>query len=730
MGLPTHPGFGARVGAAVAMALAYYALSRFGLAFIEPSSNVSTLWPASGLALATFVVVGRAWWPWLTAGIFAGSLVAQLTDRDDLVLSFALAATNAAEPLLAATVLLAIAGRDAPFALTMRSIGGLLAAVIAANAVTSAAAAAAFTARAGAEFGTAFAQWWTTAGVGMLALAPLALIFGDRSVRAPGRPWEAMGLLTATTAVTLAVFVQGPDSASILRYAYLVIPVAIIPALRLRAWLVAVNLAIIVTIVSVATANGTGPFVRDDLASGEEIIVAQGFIVVVSICVLLVAAVVRQSRAATAEVAAQHAVATASEHRYRLLADHTADLISVHRLDGPATYVSPSAASVLGTPADEAVGVWAGDICHPEDRPAVQRALEAAAAGRPEPPVTYRMPDDDGWRWLETSLRPVEDRERVVELVASTRDVTRRIEAEHALRDSEERHRLVLTHLPDAMVTVCDGDLRIVSLLGGAAERSGLDPDALVGLRLQDVTPADADTLEPRYRAALAGETCTFEYDGRLTDRRYEVTLVPYRDITGAVTGVVSVSRDITTRHELALQLRHLAEHDALTGLINRRRFDEELARHAATVQRYGETGALLMIDLDRFKEVNDTFGHAAGDDHLVRAARCLRGELRGTDIVARHGGDEFAILLPHADAHEAAETASRLVAAMHADYGGLTGDIPLTVSIGVAAFTGPHAADPAEMLAAADAAMYAAKTGGRDRYVVAERLPDGAQAG
>ena len=709
----------------MAMAAGYYALSRVGLAFVAPASQVATIWPASGLALAAFAIAGRSWWPWLAAGIFVGNLAAQTGTRGDLALEAALAAVNAAEPALAATVLLAVAGRDAPLALTTRNVGALVAAAVGATAAAALLGAAALTLRAGAAFGPAFAHWWLADAVGMLALAPLALIFGDRSVRAPARPRVAVLLLAATCAVTLGVFLQGENSVSVLRYAYLVFPFAILPALRLRAWLVAVNLALIVLIVAVATANQRGPFVRDDLSATDEVIVAQGYIAVLAVCALLVAAVVRQVRATSMDLEAQRATAVANEQRYRLLADHTADMISVHQVDGPATYVSPSALQVIGVPADQAIGGWAGALCHPDDREAVDAAQARAAAGHAAGAITYRMPQAGGaWRWLETSLQPVEDRGRVTEIVASTRDVSARIEAEEALRASEELHRLVLTRLPDAIVTVYDANLRILSLLGGAVAGAGLDPAEYVGRRLQDISSIDMEVLEPEFRAAIAGEERTFEYDSRLTERRFEISLVPSRGTGGTVTGVVAVSRDITARHEVALQLRHLAEHDPLTGLVNRRRFEEELARHASRVRRYGDDGAILLVDLDRFKEINDTLGHAAGDDHLVQAAQRLRATLRDTDVVARLGGDEFAILLPHADAGEAEETARRLVSAMHAP--GETG-VAMTVSVGVAAFSSEPDGDQLAVLAAADRAMYEAKVGGRDRYAVAGRSSNGA---
>jgi diguanylate cyclase (GGDEF)-like protein/PAS domain S-box-containing protein len=708
------------------MALAYFALSKIGLAFLQESSQVASIWPASGLALAAFVVLSRSWWPWLATGIAAANFVAQQLARDDIAMNAALALVNAAEPVLAATVLLAVAGRDRHLQLSLRAIAGLLAAVIGANAVTAALGAAALSAGTGADYGTAFAHWWLADGVGMLALAPLALLAGSGPTEAPAGRAERVLLLTATTIATYLVFSQGSDGVRVLRYAYLVFPFVIIPALRLPSRMIAVNLAIIVAIIAAATASGTGPFVRDDLSSAQETIVAQGFIAVVAILTLLVAAVVRQSREAAAALAAEHAAAIKNEARYRLLADHTADMITVHAPDGPASYVSPSAVEVFGIPAHEAVGVWAADLCHPRDRSAVEQAFARSVAGEERVVVAYRVPRGRGWRWLETTLRPVpgDDGGPAPAVIGSTRDVTVRVETEAALRASEELHRVVLDHLPDAIVTVYDQDLRILAIKGGDLRDRGITPAEIIGRTLAEASPADAAILEPELRIALTGEERTFVAQASGTGRYYEVSLAPYRGASGEVAGVISVSRDVTARHQLDEHLRHLADHDPLTGLPNRRRFDAELGRHTARLQRYGLAGAVLLVDLDNFKSINDTLGHAAGDDYIIRAGKLLRSELRDSDLVARIGGDEFAILLPQADAEQAVDTARRLVAAVQPPPGAIDpGDPRMTFSIGVAAFACEGTPDPEAVMAAADRAMYEAKAAGRNRACVSEGL-------
>ncbi len=180
----------------------------------------------------------------------------------------------------------------------------------------------------------------------------------------------------------------------------------------------------------------------------------------------------------------------------------------------------------------------------------------------------------------------------------------------------------------------------------------------------------------------------------------------------------VRTQRDLRSLLVTASELRHLADHDALTGLPNRRRFEQELARHLAHVRRYGPEGAALVLDLDCFKPVNDTFGHAAGDRLLVRVARVLQERLRATDVLARLGGDEFAILLPRVDGAGAVAVARSLAETVRAE--ALTADARgVTISIGVIAFDERSPSVAEGVLAAADIAMYDAKAAGGDGWAL-----------
>jgi diguanylate cyclase (GGDEF)-like protein/PAS domain S-box-containing protein len=176
--------------------------------------------------------------------------------------------------------------------------------------------------------------------------------------------------------------------------------------------------------------------------------------------------------------------------------------------------------------------------------------------------------------------------------------------------------------------------------------------------------------------------------------------------------------RDVTDDRRREAQLRHLAEHDPLTGLYNRRRFGEELDRVVATVQRYDEPAALLVVDLDHFKTVNDTYGHATGDRLLTTVAGVLTSRLRRTDVLGRLGGDEFGVLLPHTTAAGAARLGQALLQALRDEAHVQVADrcVRAAASIGVSVLSPDGEIDAGRLLAQADIAMYEAKETGRDR--------------
>jgi diguanylate cyclase (GGDEF)-like protein/PAS domain S-box-containing protein len=277
----------------------------------------------------------------------------------------------------------------------------------------------------------------------------------------------------------------------------------------------------------------------------------------------------------------------------------------------------------------------------------------------------------------------------------------------------------IFSHAPVAMA-VADTDGTILRVNAALCALVGRSSEELAGRPLQSLThPDDVGRTRAELRNLVAGaqhfqiEQQYVHASGRTLWVLLAVSLV--RDRQDCPRLVVHV-QDFSEQQELARRMAYLADHDALTGLFTRRRFEEALASHRHAMARYGGRGALLLIDLDRFKAVNDRFGHQAGDDVLKRVASVLRGRVRDTDVLARLGGDEFALILPQADLPQAQVVADNLIRMVRGSSSTIARKkVTVTVSVGVMAFADAAGEDP---VAAADAAMYRAKRAGGDRWM------------
>ncbi len=253
---------------------------------------------------------------------------------------------------------------------------------------------------------------------------------------------------------------------------------------------------------------------------------------------------------------------------------------------------------------------------------------------------------------------------------------------------------------------------------------TGYTREQLLSMRFDSlVHPDDLPEVLAGIRRLMDGELKVFHHDLRYShassDHMWvDLTSAIVRDADGEPLYRIDQLEDATERKRFERQLQHLADHDPLTGLLNRRRFFEELDRELALAHRYGDEGAVLSLDLDHLKYVNDSLGHAQGDELLVRIAQILRDRLRDTDILARLGGDEFAIILPRAEVRQARDVAESLRVSVR---DGVQLEIGqqsrrATLSIGIAPFGTGDGLGAMDLVNEADIAMYDAKESGRDR--------------
>jgi len=283
------------------------------------------------------------------------------------------------------------------------------------------------------------------------------------------------------------------------------------------------------------------------------------------------------------------------------------------------------------------------------------------------------------------------------------------------IQAKEERLRAVVTAAPILLLRT-DASGVFTLLEGKALERLEVSPEGVLGRSVFEVFSGFPGIVAD-FRRALSGQPVRAIAEIRNTI--FEAELCPIRDAAGRVTSVIGVATDITERKRAEDTIRHMAYHDSLTGLPNRELFERTLTEQLAEAARKRERLAVLFVDLDGFKAVNDTVGHAEGDSVLREVAARLAALVRSGDFVARIGGDEFLILLPDVKSLDEALAASgRVLKGLQVAWVAGGHSFHLSASVGVALYP-DHGRDSDSLLRSADRAMYEAKSRGKGRYAL-----------
>ncbi len=363
-------------------------------------------------------------------------------------------------------------------------------------------------------------------------------------------------------------------------------------------------------------------------------------------------------------------------------------------------------------------------LIHPDDAPRVMRAIDAGIA---RPGLRFHeeyrtLGEADGeLRWIEATGKTYFDVDiGVVRMVGTTLDVTARKTLEAELRSGAMRFRTAFDNIPDVVV-IYDRDLRIRYINPATTRTTGLPVEAFIGKREDEIFVADViRPWQPLLHDALhAGRVGRMELEVELAPgpRHLQITCVPLRRPDGEVAEVMGITHDFTERKRAEEQAVRAALHDKLTGLPNRALLFEYSGHVFDSARRGQHEGAVLFIDLDRFKPVNDLHGHQAGDALLVAVAQRIRQCARKGDLAFRIGGDEFLVLLPHLrDRADAARLAQRLNDALARPFTVGRAEVAISASIGISLF--PCDGEDMETLVnAADNAMYLAKEIGRNQW-------------
>lgn len=337
---------------------------------------------------------------------------------------------------------------------------------------------------------------------------------------------------------------------------------------------------------------------------------------------------------------------------------------------------------------------------------------------------------DGSLYWEAHAIVPICDAHgEVTHFVSFQRDISERHEMERALSASERLYRSIHDNVQEAIYVVHvepDGSFRFLGNNPRHRQATGLGPERIGGARPHDVLPQEvADAACENFRRCIeAGETIRFEEELDLPSGRcyWMSALTPVRGDGGRIELIVGLAVDATEQKRIESELRRLATTDVLTGLANRRHFLERAGQELERVRRYASPSAFIMLDVDYFKRINDTWGHATGDVVLRLLAQVLNEAVRNTDVVGRLGGEEFGVLLPETGLEAASALAERLrEAVLERTIEVGEGELRFSVSFGVTVL---HANDESvDMpMARADAALYAAKFAGRNQVKTRER--------
>ena len=861
---------------------AYFALARFGLSFAFETTQVTAVWPPTGLALAALMLMG----PRAALGIYAGAFAANLLAREPLGVAAGIALGNTATGLAGWWLMRKVCVADPSFgrirdvlALTLAAVatplasasGGVGCLVLGGQVPASA-------------YESVWRVWWMGDALGILLVAPLLLTWvaawGAEAAPGSDPTGEKLLLLLGVVAFGVLVFCGPLEGGEGYLRAYLAFPLLIWAALRFAARETVTTAVGISAFAVWGAIHARGPFGLGPV--DDRFLQVDAFIGIIGLTALLMGAATaerqeaqrrlvaahgeleRKVEARTAELARKHEEVEGSRRFLETVVEHlpVALVVKSARIGdfGAVELWNPAAERIFGVGRSEALGRTPPEFLAPgEGARVMEKDREVAASGEPAlvPDGAFEVPGQ-GIRHLRTTIVPVEGEDGAPEsLLTISMDISEQVQAERALKRSEEIHRAIVESLTEGVVLLSQDD-QVFACNSAAQEILGLSPDqmrnreaadprwqmvhedgkpcpveerparvtlatgqpvtgAVVGVQKPDgtrnwlrvnsrsvrlenegasacVVASFADiTLEKYYRESLAqsearyaraaesghtgildldlqtnkvhysaswksmlgfasdevgsapmellgrihpediegalralkahirGETPEFQVEIRVRHRdgRWLWLLsrgLAMRDARGRAVRVTGSQTDITAQKAMEARLHEQAIHDELTGLYNRRHFNEAFRSFLLIAQQASQPLSLAVCDLDRFKQINDTHGHPAGDEVIRRFARMISGALRGKDLAARIGGDEFCVLFPFTAVDDAARALERVRERLAAEVfqGEAGAAFSASATFGVAGL-GPSMA-PDALMRAADEALYEAKKRGRNQ--------------
>ncbi len=727
-----------RHGFAVRLAGCFFSVA-IASVFVGLAPEANLIWVANGVLLAYLLLAPRKRWPAYLCSAYAAQFIGGFfAGHHGIVSGLILTLLNVAESLVSA-LLLRRRSSDLPDFTAPAYIARFLAFGVFAGPMVTGAVDALVSPlwHIGSPLwhapspGTEFLQWVAADALGACVVTPACVAIFRTRFRDSLFSLKHWAHLLPVALTAFAIFQHAR-----MPLAFLLYPLLVIVLFRLGLGWAALATLVVAGVASSFTVRGQGPFAASvpnahfESAISVQLYIASAMIILYSVSVVLED--LRATQRRLQEIAALH----------KLVTENSRDVIIIADFEGNRSYVSSSASNWGGYTPQDMLKSKSLELVHPEDRPKIREVMKHLRSGADGALIECRVRRHDGsYVWTESNLRTIRDpiSGAPTGIINNAREITERKRAEKELADYQEKLAAALEAMTDS-VFISNTAGEIVNFNKAFATVHGLRNKSEYPRNLSEffevgelltvdgkVAPLDA---RPTIRA-LRGETATdVEYKFRRKDTGEtwfgSYSFSPIREKNGSISGSVTVARDITEHKRVEQQLEEafrtvetLAITDALTGLANRRRFDQCLFTEWRRAMRDRKPLSLLIVDADLFKSYNDTYGHLRGDSCLKQIAEgALDVVARPGDLVARFGGEEFAIILPNTGPSGALQLAQDICAVMR------NRQLPhssnplgiVTVSVGCATLIpqpGKHAAD---LIDYADKALYQAKRTGRNR--------------
>jgi diguanylate cyclase (GGDEF)-like protein/PAS domain S-box-containing protein len=701
----------------ILVGLALLVSSCLALLLTRIPGGITLFWPGSAIAAALLIRLPRIRWISAAVCVVAALLVVNVVVAErSWLISVSLTAVSLAEIALMVAVFRAWAF---PYPDITVNQAAIMAAIfgIAIPGAAALGAGLVLHLNFAVPFMVGTLQWWSSHAIGACLLGPPIILFSVKGFRR-----LLQGMFLVENALTLLVCLVGCYlTIRYVRFPFVSLGLLLmIAAFRmggLGASLMSLCFGLMITNLWIL---GIRPLGLDPAASTSGTLLGLPVIALLATVMSPIAVGLgSDARRATARLL------RISERRFRESMEHSPIGMLISDLSGIWSYTNIALQQMLGYTAEEFRALPPGGPSKAEDWKESQIRWKRLLSGEIDSYNVVRsfQHKDGHWMWAQVAVSVLRDERGLpIHLIAQIESLEARRSAEDKLAAERERLRITLQSIDDAVITT-DAQTRITYINGAAESLLGLDLNAVEGRRVNEVI----HLLDPETSKAAANLIGQAALHGKVFRRERACLLIradgsfchvtdivsPVLETTGVVSGMVIVLHDVTLDVDRTRDLQHRATRDPLTGLSNRTEFEERLRTVFGKARHLDRPAAVIAIDLDRFKAVNDAAGHAAGDAVLCKVAEACRLAVRLSDNVGRLGGDEFAIILDNCPEDRATDIAQRLLRALNPmEFEWQGSRYTIGASIGLAMNGG--LADEKSWLDAADKACYIAKRDGR----------------